>query len=70
MFLVDDEDAEIVYDFEGKAFVVDGPDDLAADGPAELITLLYHAKLPKDLLGSVLDIVGVVVEQREKHFLY
>ena len=69
MFLIDDEYAEVVYDFEGEALVVDGLHYLAADGAAELIPLLDDAKLPEDLLGPVLDIVGVVVQQRQEHLL-
>lgn len=63
MFLIDDEYAEIMHDFEGKTFIVDRPNDLTADRPAELIALLDDTKFPKDLLGAVFDVVGVVMEQ-------
>lgn len=62
MLLVDYENAEIVNDLEGEAFIINGSDDLAADGSTELVPFLNHAELPEDLLRSVLDIIRIMVQ--------
>lgn len=64
MLFVDYEDAEIVNNLKGEAFIVDGSYDLAADGSTELVSFLNNAELPEDLLGPILDIIGVVVKER------
>lgn len=69
VFLIDDKYAEIVHDFEGETFIVDGPHDLAADWPAEFVSLLDDTKFPEDLLRPVLDIIRVMVKQRQEHLL-
>lgn len=50
---------------ECESFVINCLDDLDADGPTELISLLDQAKLFKDLLWTILGVIGRTMKQQE-----
>jgi hypothetical protein len=43
---------------ERKPFIIYGLDDLDANGPTELISLLDQAEFSKDLLWTILGVIG------------
>lgn len=48
-----------------EPFVINGLDDLDADGPTELISLLYQTKFFKDLLWTILGVIGGTMKQQK-----